>query len=405
MQAPTPPWRNHRICDTSLLMRHSPEAPAPAPLRFSGHRLTVHYQVQAVGADAHRWAALLCIDQTVESIDEVIPAGPIRDSLLGQVLSIEPHDATSSTVRISFPVELLSAHADGLLHLLFGTSSLKPGIRLIDLTLPEGWPRPWPGPRFGRQGLRHLLEVPHRPLTCAVLKPLGRSAKELAALASEFAEGGIDLIKDDQGLNDQPFCRFEDRVAACADAVADANRRTGGACRYIPHIGGGGTALATRAAFAKAQGAGGLLICPGLVGYDALRHLAAETQLNLPLFSHPAFLGTYALSPSSGIAPAVLYGLLPRLLGADVSIYPTWGPTFGLTRDACADIAEATGRPLPDLPAIFPTAAGRMGPEQLAEVCALYGRDVVVILGSRIQHDPVGIRAACRSILATLTRQ
>ena len=35
----------------------------------------------------------------------------------------------------------------------------------------------------------------NRPLVCAVLKPLGRSPKELAKLAAQFVRGGADLIR------------------------------------------------------------------------------------------------------------------------------------------------------------------------------------------------------------------
>ncbi|MFO0773675.1 MAG: RuBisCO large subunit C-terminal-like domain-containing protein [Nitrospiraceae bacterium] len=377
---------------------------APTPLSsstdlgLSGQRLTVTYLVQASGADAERMAHLLCIDQTVESTEEVIPAGPIRDELLGHVRSIMQVTQTSSLIAVDFPVELIGTRADGLLHLLFGTSSLKPGIRVIDLAVPKGWSLPWPGPRFGRAGFRQWTGVSDRPILCAVLKPLGRSPKELAALAMEFALGGIDCIKDDQGLADHPFCRFADRVAACAEAVAEANRRTGGSCRYIPHVGGSADDIRTQAAAAKALGAGGLLVCPGLSGYDSLRDLSSDRQQTLPIVSHPSFLGTYTMSQTQGIAPSVLYGILPRLLGADVSIYPTYGPTFGVTRYDCAQIAEATANPAIPLPAIFPTAAGRMGREQLEEIVGLYGKDVVVILGSRIQSDPDGIQTACRRV-------
>jgi ribulose-bisphosphate carboxylase large chain len=31
-------------------------------------------------------------------------------------------------------------------------------------------------------------------------------------MAHACALGGIDIIKDDHGLSDQPFCRYEERV-------------------------------------------------------------------------------------------------------------------------------------------------------------------------------------------------
>ena len=63
------------------------------------------------------------------------------------------------------------------------------------------------------------LGILNRPLICGVLKPVGLTPEELAGLAHEFVMGGLDLIKDDQGLVDQAFCRFDERIPRCAAAV------------------------------------------------------------------------------------------------------------------------------------------------------------------------------------------
>ena len=57
---------------------------------------------------------------------------------------------------------------------------------------------------------------------------MGLSATDLAELAYRFALGGIDLIKDDHGLTNQPFCPFEERVRRCAEAVARRTARPAG---------------------------------------------------------------------------------------------------------------------------------------------------------------------------------
>lgn len=400
-------------CDTSVQMMSPPPPLSPppsspsssaSPLGLSGRRILVTYRLQASGSAARRMAEILRVDQTVEASEEVIPPGPIREHLLGRIESLESLDDTSTGAVISFPVELLGTTAAQCLHLLWGTSSLKPGIRLTGLEFPTDVPPSWPGPRFGRAGLRALIAAPARVLLCGVLKPLGRSAVELSDLAAQFAMGGVDFVKDDQGLADQAFCPFEDRVARCAAAVQEVNRRTGGGCRYVAHVGGTAQQVITRARFARPAGAGGLLFCPGLSGYDVLRELATDEAINLPIFSHPAFLGTYTQQSSTGIAPHVLYGLLPRLMGADVSIYPTWGGEFGLQRADCAAIAKSTAEPFAGTRPMFPTAAGRIGIDQLDGICDLYGQDVVIVLGSRIQCDARGVAAACHSIRATLDR-
>lgn len=371
---------------------------------LSGLRLPVTYCIIGDERQARRQADLICIDQTVEAAEEIIPDGPIRDQLLGRIESFEAAGAGSWIARISFPIELAQASSVDLLHLVYGTTSLKRGIRVTRIDLPEQGLDGWTGPRFGQAGLRTLLGISHRPLVCAVLKPLGLSVRDLADLAYQFASAGIDLVKDDQGLNDQPFCRFEDRVRACAEAVTHANRETGQHCLYAPHIGSALPAARDRALFAKTAGAGALLVCPGLAGYETLRLLASDQELKLPILSHPALLGTYAVNRETGIAPALLYGQLPRLMGADISLYPTYGGDYAMTREDCLAIARTTSEPFGGTRSMFPSAAGRMGFEQIAEMTSVYGANVVYILGSRIQKHPDGLVNGCRQFIQEISR-
>lgn len=48
--------------------------------------------------------------------------------------------------------------------------------------------------------------------------------------------GGMDFIKDDHGLSDQPTSPFDDRLQACVDAVGAANAKTGFRSIYVPSI-------------------------------------------------------------------------------------------------------------------------------------------------------------------------
>lgn len=53
----------------------------------------------------------------------------------------------------------------------------------------------FPGPRFGVEGLRRLMNVRDGPLLCTALKPMGNCSKDFAEMAYSFAKGGIDIIK------------------------------------------------------------------------------------------------------------------------------------------------------------------------------------------------------------------
>ncbi|MCE3223510.1 MAG: rlp [Nitrospira sp.] len=373
-------------------------------LGFSGRRFSAEYHIQGSAAQARACADRLCIDQTVEAADHVIPSGAIRDELLGQVTAWEAAGPMLYRAKISFPIELLDGSVSTLLHMTFGMAGLHGHVRLTDLSLPDDLVAQMAGPRFGTTGLRNLLQVPARPLVCAVLKPLGFTPRQLAALAKEFAQGEVDMIKDDQSLGDQPFCRFEERVARCVEAVRDASSRTGKRCLYIPHVSSPWPTLLERASMARKAGAGGLLVCPGLIGFDALALLARLGPIPLPLLSHPDFLGSHYVSPDSGIAPPVLFGLLPRLAGADISIYPTYGLTYPISEADCRQIAASCRRPLGACPSIFPTAAGRMTSSRIDEMTTLYGQDVVYILGSDIRREPDKIAKACRQFVHILNR-
>ena len=158
------------------------------------------------------------------------------------------------------------------------------------------------------------------------------------------------MIKDDQSLGDQPFCRFADRIAQCTEAVSEASRRTGKPCLYAPHVSGPWPILMKQASMARKAGAGALLVCPGLVGFDVMTSLASTPSLSLPLISHPDFLGSHYVSPDSGISPSVLFGLFPRLAGADISICPTYGLAYPIQKATAGTLRHpVAGRSAPVL--------------------------------------------------------
>lgn len=373
-------------------------------LQFSEPRFSVEYHLAGTEGEAQANAEALCFDQTVELPNELVPEGPIRTDILGRLESFRKLRESQHEAVISFPSELLGNELIQVLSVAFGIASLKWGIRVVRLHLPEEVLKKWPGPRLGREGIRRRIGMLHRPLICGVLKPVGLSAEALADLAYQFAIGGLDLIKDDQGLVDQNFCPFEERVRQCAAAVNKANRETGRHCLYFPNVTGSGEMICKRVPLVKGVGVGGLLICPGLAGFDAIRTLADDRRLNLPVMSHPTFLGSFIINADSGIAPSVLFGQLPRLAGADISIYPTYGGRFSMTRHDCLQIAKETAICWDKLKPIFPTAAGRIHHDRLRELIELYGNDVVIIVGGEIQRPGKEVIATCRELEVQVTQ-
>ncbi len=359
-----------------------------SPTMFSGDRFSVAYRIFGSEKDARVCAEDICIEQTVEFPADCVGAGTIPEHVFGRIESFERRNDESFLAVINYAVEIAAGELTQLLNVIFGNTSLKPGIRVERIDLPASLLGRFKGPRFGREGLRKLLNVPNRPLLCTAVKPLGLSCGELADLAYRFALGGMDMIKDDHGLTDQCCAPFEERVERCSEAVRKANRETGGAAIYIADVTAPNEQVPRRARFAKAAGAGGLMIAPGLAGFDLMRQLAEDNSLGLPVLTHPSLQGSFVTGPG-GMSHGVVFGALARLAGADATIFPNFGGRFSFSREECREIVRATEGPMGGIRTIFPAPGGGMSLDRVPEMIGTYGRDLIFLIGGGLfKHGP-----------------
>jgi ribulose-bisphosphate carboxylase large chain len=355
---------------------------------FSKERFSVTYRLFGNEKDARAKAEDICIEQTVEFPADEVPEGVIRDHVFGRIESFERGDQESFVAIISYAVEIAAGELTQLLNVIFGNSSIKPGIRVENLDLPESLLSRYKGPRFGRNGIRKMLNVPERPLLSTAIKPMGLSCGELADLAYQFALGGMDMIKDDHGLTDQCCSPFEERVKRCSEAVAQANRETGGQSIYVANVTAPHAEVMTRARIAKDAGAGGLMIAPGLTGFDLMRELADDDSLGLPILTHPALQGSF-VTGTGGMSHGVIFGLLARLAGADATIFPNFGGRFSFSREECKDIFKGTEAPMGRIKSIFPAPGGGMSLARVPEMLETYGKDLIFLIGGGLfKHGP-----------------
>lgn len=374
-------------------MSASPPA-RPAPGRFE-----VLYRIAAPSrAEAAARARAVALEQTVEFPEGLVPPGFIRDQVVGRLEGIE-RAGDAYLARLSFLTACAGGELTQLLNLLFGNSSLQPGLRLEALCPGPGLRRFLPGPRFGLPGLRRATGVKARPLLSTALKPMGLSAAALAERAYQFALGGVDLIKDDHGLADQGWAPFGERVRRCAAAVRRANRETGRRSLYLPNVTAGPAETIRRARLARRAGAGGLLVAPGLCGFATLQALAADPAVGLPLLAHPALLGSFTVSRSAGMAHRVLYGQLLRLSGADASIFPHWGGRFAFSREECLAIAAGCREPFGGWRPILPVPAGGMSLQRVPELLECYGQEAVFLVGGGLFADGPDLAGTARRFL------
>lgn len=359
-------------------------------------RFSVVYRITGNEQEAYEKAKDICLEQTVEFPAGLVPPGFIQDEVVGQIIEFISDSATSYKATISYSVGTAAGELTQLLNVVFGNISIKPGFRVEEIILPESLTRVFNGPRFGIQGLRQLLHIPERPLLATALKPMGLSSGKLAELAYQCAIGGIDIIKDDHGLTNQSFAPFKERVRLCSQAVDRAGEETGRKSIYVANITGPQEEILSRASYAKACGAGGLLLAPGLAGFDTMRRLADDNNINLPIFSHPAFLGSYVVSPNNGISHYTLFGQLMRLAGADSTIYPNYGGRFSFSREESSSIIRGTGAKMGEIKPIFPCPGGGMSMENIPDMMQVYGPDTIFLIGGGLFKKGPDLVANCQ---------
>jgi len=358
----------------------------PTVLNVSGERIHAVYEFTGDIGEARHRAEALVVEQTIEFPADLVPDDDIRDEIIGRIESFDEVGPDKARVEVSYAVETTGFEFPQLLNVLFGNSSLLPDVRLVDVTLPLSLGERFDGPRFGLAGLREMLDAQDRPLLATALKPMGFSPERFAEMTYELAVGGVDLIKDDHSLANQPFATFEARVRACSDAVRRANAETGGRSVYLPSVNAPHAEIDERVEFAVQAGSGGLLVLPGITGFDHMRDLAARDDVALPIMVHPAFLGGFVSSTNGGIAHGTLFGTLMRFAGADMSIFPNYGGRFSFSPEACTDIATACLTPIDRFAPIGPAPGGGMTMDRIPEILDFYGNDVVLLIGGDLHR-------------------
>ena len=350
-------------------------------------RFSVTYRIFARSREeAEQRAAGITLEQTVEVPRDVVPPGYIEDVVLGKVADIWAETDGTFRAVLTYSPDSVGKDLPQLLNVIFGNSSIQKGLKVLDFQASPSLEACVPGPRFGIDGVRRLTGRATGGLVCPVIKPQGSSAERLAEISYLTARAGADIIKEDHGLANQPAAPFRERVALGAQAVARANAERaaeGDTTRalYFANLGGDGSAVREHAFYAKEAGAHGMLVIPGLYGFDAINMLASDPEFGLPIMAHPAFLGPHVLSPDTGFTHGMVFGVLARLAGADISVFPNVGGRFGFSAQECLDITDRCRDPKGFGLPILPSPGGGMTIDRMPDMMAMYGADCVYLLG------------------------
>ena len=345
----------------------------------------IHIIYAFSGDDPKVIADLIRVEQTIEFPFELAPSW-IQDQVVGKVEEISSSDKNKHLITISYNPDIAGGELTQLLNVLWGNASLFPGVKIVDLKLPDSILNNFKGPRFGISGLRKIFKADTRPLIATALKPMGSDAKTLAEMAHTLALAGFDLIKDDHSLANQPWATWKERVTLISLAVKEANEITGGNSAYVPSLNMPFDRVIDAAHTAKDLGAGALLVIPGITGFDSLRVIAEDDTLALPILGHPAMLGSLVTSKDSGISHGIVFGTLMRLAGADISIFPNIGGRFSFTTEQCLEIADLSRKKLGSLKPMTIAPAGGMTLERIPEMIDMYGKETALLIGGALSR-------------------
>jgi ribulose 1,5-bisphosphate carboxylase large subunit-like protein len=308
-------------------------------------------------------------------------------------------DARAWGIEIAYPVHNMGDQIPLLLANVFGECASWSGLRLTDLHLPEAFVSSFKGPAVGLDGIRELVGAIDRPLLVTIMKPaIGLTPRESAALFYEAAIGGSDAVKDDEKVVSQPWSSFVDRVREHGRAARAAYEETGHRTLYFVNITDRPDRLVANAHAAVEAGASGLLINSWTVGVSGLEMVADDPAIGVPIMAHLAFAGAVYGSPWSGLSSPLALGLLPRLAGADVAVYPSHLGTLPFSRlDALQTSGALTGA-LHGLRRSLPLAGGGLHPALVPRLVADLGIDWALAAGGGVHGHPEGTAAGARAI-------
>jgi 2,3-diketo-5-methylthiopentyl-1-phosphate enolase len=381
-------------------------------------------------ADFHKKAQSIAVGLTVGSWTDLPEAKKSTMAKhLGLVIDVkihEPEEAAAATeryadIQIAYPDINFSRDIPALLVTVFGKLSMDGRIKLMDLRFSAAFLSAFSGAKFGVDGVRKLLGVQDRPLLMSIFKSV--IGHDIAGLREQFLQqalGGVDLIKDDEILFENPLTPIEKRVAVCLEAAKEAKQITGQSLLYAVNLTGPTSRLAEQAEKAIDAGANAILFNVLAYGFDTLHELSANPNISVPIMAHPAMAGAFYPSPYHGIAASLILGKLMRLAGADLVLFPSpYGSvvmprienmaikqtllTTHLSEDyiySHDEVNRASNAPSPKqvtLAASFPVPSAGIHPGLVPLILQDFGQEVVVNAGGGVHGHPMGAAAGGRA--------
>ena len=322
-------------------------------------------------------------------------------------------------VYIAYPAELFEKGnmpniVSSVLGNVFGMKAVK-GLRAEDIYLPRTILESFKGPVHGVKGVREILGVRDRPILATVPKPkVGYDPREYAEIAYRIAVGGIDLVKDDENLASQSFCKFEERLHEVMKALEKAEKETGEKKGFLANITAPVKEMEKRLKLVADYGNRFVMVDFVIIGWASLQHVRdLAEEYGLAIHAHRAFHAAFTRSPVHGVSMHVL-AKLARTVGVDhIHIgTPGVGKLEAKTRDVVelAKMLRAETYTPPEddvtklpqnwygLRPVLPVSSGGLHPGTLPQVIKALGTDILIQVGGGVLGHPKGPEAGARAV-------
>ena len=295
-------------------------------------------------------------------------------------------------VQIGFPIiNIKGMGIPMLLTSVIGNISITHGLKLVDLAFPKDWLEEYKGPKFGIDGLRKLLNVPERPLLNNMVKPCtGHTADVAADLVYQAAVGGCDVVKDDELISNPPFNRLEERIVKVMEAVDKADSEKGEKTLYTINITTKFPEMFEYADKMIELGANALMINYLTTGFEALRQIAEDPSIKVPILGHMDFGGTYFGGMWTGMTSMLTFAKLPRICGADTVVIPAPYGKAEILDERYEQNLKALRFPFQHIRPTLPMPSGGITPGMVEKCMKEAGNDILIGSGGGIHSHPDG---------------
>ncbi len=301
-------------------------------------------------------------------------------------------------IRIGFPVANIDDNIPLLMASITGNIMSMPYLKLLDIDFPEKFIKRFRGPKFGIQGIRDMLGIAQRPLLNNMIKPCTGYTPDVGAkLFYEAAAGGVDIIKDDELIGgDRAFNRLADRVRANMDAARRAQQVKGEPTLYACNITDEVSRLRANAMTVIENGGNCIMVDVHCVGYSAVRMLAEDPEITVPILGHSCFNGAFTCSPYQGMSSKVV-NKLARISGCDIYLtQPPYGKFDNTFDNYIVNIITSKAK-FYDLKPMLPFVGGGVVAGLVPKFMEDTGCDVLLGVGAGIHAHGMGPQAGAKA--------